>query len=81
MDDEPKPLAPRVASKRLTCLYCEQDGVETQLVQVGRWGCCPIHSADFIRQSNPVPEGYALVKKPDLLEVGIPKRRPHTCLR
>lgn len=38
---------------RKTCLYCEQNGIETALVQVGHWGCCPIHSADYIAANRP----------------------------
>lgn len=58
--------------KRATCLYCEQEGKTTQLLQVGHWRCCPLHSADFIRESNVIPAGYALVRKPELQAIGIP---------
>lgn len=34
---------------RTTCLYCENDGVTTPLVESGRGLACPIHSADFIQ--------------------------------
>jgi hypothetical protein len=58
---------------RATCLYCEEDGVETDLVLIGRWGCCPIHSARFIAEATALPEGYALVRKPELTDRGIPR--------
>jgi hypothetical protein len=58
--------------RRKTCLYCEQEGVETQLVRAGRKGFCPIHSADYLKEASAVPEGYALVKKPVLLKIGRP---------
>lgn len=59
---------------RDTCLYCEAAGKTTRLVKVGNWKCCPTHSADFIARSTALPDGYALVRKPVLTEVGIPKR-------
>lgn len=33
---------------RTTCRYCEEEGRETQLVPVGHWGLCPIHSKEYL---------------------------------
>ncbi len=61
-------------ARRTTCLYCAEDGVTTPLVQVANWGCCPIHSADFIKRAS-VPEGWALIRKvtPEELAQGKPR--------
>jgi hypothetical protein len=59
---------------RTTCLYCEAGGVTTALVPVGVWRCCPIHSKDFIASVTALPDGYALVRKPVLLGLGVPSR-------
>lgn len=44
---------------RTTCLYCELDGVETELVRVGHWGACPIHSAKYLASLAPPPQESA----------------------
>ena len=59
---------------RTTCLYCEHEGVTTPLVRIAQWGCCPIHSKDYIREATTPPEGYAYVRRPVLTDRGIPNR-------
>lgn len=41
---------------RQTCIYCEQEGRETPLLQLDHWGFCPIHSADYLRSIGVQPE-------------------------
>ncbi len=63
-----------MATRRSTCLYCEQSGVTTRLVYAGGTLNCPIHSADFIKRAS-VPEGWALIRKvtPEEQRQGRPK--------
>lgn len=39
---------------RTTCLYCEREGVKTELVRVGHWGVCPVHSAEYLKSMGVV---------------------------
>lgn len=49
--------------RRETCLYCEESGKTTALVPVGNWGCCPIHSSDYLAQvSRPTATVAQLVR-------------------
>lgn len=64
--------------RRSTCLYCENEGVTTQLVQTTRGGLCPIHSADLLaaldanaRHTLGLPDPALLPNRP-----GLPAPRP-----
>lgn len=63
--------------RRETCLYCEQAGKSTALVEVGSWGCCPIHSADWIEAHKP-PTFRSLLESsgmaPVLMDKGVASR-------
>ena len=54
---------------RDTCLRCG-----TQLVPYGHWGICPLHDAAFLRDLE-LPEGFALVRRPELTSLGVPQPR------
>ena len=43
---------------RTTCLYCEQEGRETPLIQTDWGGCCPLHSRDFLLGLGVDPDAY-----------------------
>lgn len=52
-----------MAVPRETCLYCEQEGTVTKLVPLGNhWGCCPIHSADYLARCTPPSVAEALAR-------------------
>lgn len=58
----------------MICLYCEAAGQQTELIRVGHWGLCPVHSADYLaRISLPTPaEQIQKVVGGLLKEVGRP---------
>jgi hypothetical protein len=60
---------------RETCLYCEQEGKRTVLVQTPRGGCCPIHSAAFLAALERNARALLGIPKPQLRSRGIPTRR------
>jgi hypothetical protein len=60
---------------RSTCLYCEQKGIETQLVQTIRGGICPSCSGDFLEKLEANARAVLGIQKPKLLGKGVPKPR------